>query len=122
MSTSKKRNDITGENTTMKQTHPKIILFTKNDCGTCSVVKKKMTDKDIPFQTINVEEDKSHHPELDDMIPYDYIVKKLGLRQMPVTAVFDSDADAVWEGPRDVWSGARPDKIREITRMFADNG
>lgn len=72
-----------------------ITVFTKNDCAQCTATKKMLTENNLKFTEINVEE---HEHVID-------ILKMANIYSMPAVAV-----DTFENG----WTGFRPDRIEEV--------
>lgn len=58
-----------------------VIVFSKNFCSQCRMVKNFLTKHEINFTEINVEEDENSK--------YVDILKNEGIRQLPVTLIND---------------------------------
>lgn len=56
-----------------------VIVFSKNHCGQCRMVKNFLNKHEINFTEINVEENENGK--------YVDILKKEGIRQLPVTLI-----------------------------------
>lgn len=56
-----------------------VIVFSKNHCAQCRMVKNFLTKHEINFTEINVEEDENSK--------YVEILKDEGIRQLPVTLI-----------------------------------
>ena len=56
-----------------------IVVFSKNHCAQCRMVKNFLTKHEINFTEINVEEDENSK--------YVEILKDEGIRQLPVTLI-----------------------------------
>ncbi|MGT2771793.1 glutaredoxin-like protein NrdH [Streptococcus marimammalium] len=71
----------------------KITIFSKNNCIQCKMTKKFLTEKQVEFEEINLDEN-------PDKISY---VKNLGFTAAPVIEVGDI-----------VFSGFQPNRLKEI--------
>lgn len=56
-----------------------VIVFSKNHCAQCRMIKNFLTKHEINFTEINVEEDENSK--------YVEILKNEGIRQLPVTLI-----------------------------------
>lgn len=56
-----------------------VIVFSKNHCSQCRMVKNFLTKHEINFTEINIEEDENSK--------YVEILKNEGIRQLPVTLI-----------------------------------
>lgn len=92
-----------------------VTIFTKNDCHYCDATKKLFDRKGVPYDTVNVEEDREPRTEFDGLTPFEYVVDKYG-RQMPAVVITD---DMGWT---ESWSGARMDKWLDTVNRFKDAG
>lgn len=71
----------------------KITIYSKNNCMQCNMTKKFLTNADVDFEEINIDE----QPEKIDY------VKSLGFTAAPVIQAGDI-----------VFSGFQPSKLKEI--------
>lgn len=74
-----------------------ITVYTKNGCPKCDMTKKVLKSEGIEFETFNIEKNAK---------AYDFVVNKLGLREMPVVVV---------EG-QEPFTGFQPDKLQALKK------
>lgn len=74
----------------------KVVLYSRNNCWPCKKTKKLLTELEIIFEEINLD-------ERTDLM--DYVKNELGFSATPVV-VTDYDK----------WAGFQPDKIRAIKK------
>jgi len=77
----------------------KLTVFHKNDCIQCKMTMNMLDAADIPFDTVNIDE----QPEVAQQL------KDEGFKSAPVVKV-----EGV--GENDAWMGFRIDKIRNYIR------
>ncbi|MCS0824855.1 glutaredoxin family protein [Cytobacillus firmus] len=75
----------------------KITVYTKNGCPKCDMTKNVLKSEGIKFETLNVEKDEK---------AYDFVVNKLGLREMPVVVVQGQEP----------FTGFQPDKLQALKK------
>lgn len=75
----------------------RVELYTKNNCPGCAMTKKQLTALGIQYVETNVETDTGALEK----------VKDLGFNTVPV--VLDRETG-------DIWSGFRPDKIKNLVK------
>lgn len=73
-----------------------IKVYSTPDCMPCKMTKKYLTEHDVPFEDINVEEDEA---ALE-------LIKSKGFFSLPVVTTNDSFDFA--------WSGFRIDRLEEL--------
>lgn len=72
-----------------------VTVYTKYGCPQCEMTKKVLTENDVKFTSINVQ---------DDEVAFNYVKNELGLSSMPVVVI---------EG-QEPFTGFRPDKLEQL--------
>lgn len=93
---------------------PHVVLYTKNNCHICTVVKTRLKSRGIPFITVNMETYNGGEKILND------IKSRIGAASAPVAVVHN-----VFTGPtgNDVtvfWAGFAPDQVKTLVNTWSD--
>lgn len=62
----------------------KIFVLSKNNCQQCVATKRKLNELNVDFTEINMEEDTSLQPELDNLTAMAFATDVLDAKQAPV--------------------------------------
>ena len=64
-----------------------VTVFSTTHCGSCAMLKKWLDDKQVSYESVNLEEDPSRQAE---------VIEKSGSMQVPVTFITDgNDQDSL---------------------------
>lgn len=94
-----------------------IIVFSKNNCMKCEMTKKALSRKNIPFRSINMQEDTNTYAEFNDRTAFDYVTQDLSYQMAPVVLVrtiSETNVESQYS-----WCDFRHDRIKKLVESYS---
>lgn len=91
---------------------PHVVLYTKNDCHTCTVMKSHMKSRNIPFIAVNMETYEGGDEILDN------IKKRIGVASAPITVVHNIFLNPAGDSATTFWAGFAPDQTKALLNTW----